>query len=177
MLTVLGVWGGPYLYDVHKLDAVQRGNVLLAMGVAQILGILAYGPMDRLLRSRKKVVLGGVAMSVTLLVLLAVVPRPPLALAVVLLAAFCFFCAFGTVIVAQGRALFPDRLAGRGVTTVNMAQCLGLAVLPALVGYIVEAFDNSDLAYRAAFGILALGLVTGASVYVRSRDSATALPA
>ena len=173
MLTVLGVWGGPYLYDVHGLDAVQRGNVLLAMGVAQILGILAYGPMDRLLRSRKKVVLGGAAISTALLALLALLPRPPLGLTVVLLTAFCFFCAFGTVIVAQGRTLFPDRLAGRGVTTVNMAQCLGLAVLPALVGYIVEAFGNSDLAYRAAFGVLGLGLVLGACVYVRSRDSAT----
>jgi predicted MFS family arabinose efflux permease len=174
MLTVLGVWGGPYLYDVYKLDAVQRGNVLLVMGVAQILGILAYGPMDRLLRSRKKAVFGGAALSTILLALLALLPRPPLALAVVLLSAFCFFCAFGTVIVAQGRALFPDRLAGRGVTTVNMAQCLGLTVLPALVGYIVEAFGNSDLGYRAAFGVLGLGLVLGASVYVRSRDSATA---
>jgi predicted MFS family arabinose efflux permease len=173
MLTVLGVWGGPYLYDVHGLDAMQRGNVLLAMGVAQILGILAYGPMDRLLRSRKKVVLGGAAISTALLALLALLPRPPLGLTVVLLTAFCFFCAFGTVIVAQGRTLFPDRLAGRGVTTVNMAQCLGLAVLPALVGYIVEAFGNSDLAYRAAFGVLGLGLVLGACVYVRSRDSAT----
>ena len=174
MLTVLGVWGGPYLYDVYKLDAVQRGNVLLVMGVAQILGILAYGPMDRLLRSRKKVVLGGAAISALLLALLALLPQPPLTLAVALLTAFCFFCAFGTVIVAQGRALFPDRLSGRGVTTVNMAQCLGLTVLPVLVGYIVEALGNSDLAYRAAFGILGLGLVLGAGVYVRSRDSATA---
>ena len=177
MLTVLGVWGGPYLYDVHKLDAVQRGNVLLAMGVAQIAGILAYGPMDRLLRSRKKAVLGGAAISLALLVLLALWPKPPLGVTVVLLTAFCFFCAFGTVIVAQGRALFPDRLAGRGVTTVNMAQCLGLAVLPALVGYIVEAFGNGDLAYRVAFGVLGMGLILGASVYVRSRDTATALPA
>ena len=177
MLTVLGVWGGPYLYDVYKLDAVERGNVLFAMGVAQILGILAYGPMDRLLRSRKKVVLGGAAISMALLALLALLPRPPLPLAVVLLTALCFFCAFGTVIVAQGRTLFPDRLAGRGVTTVNMAQCLGLTVLPTLVGYIVEAFGNSDVAYRIAFGALAMGLVLGASVYVRSRDSATALPA
>jgi predicted MFS family arabinose efflux permease len=174
MLTMLGVWGGPYLYDIYKLDAVQRGNVLLVMGVAQILGILAYGPMDRLLRSRKKVVLGGTAISALLLALLALLPRPPLALAIVLLTAFCFFCAFGTVIVAQGRALFPDRLAGRGVTTVNMAQCLGLTVLPVLVGYVVEALGNSDLAYRAAFGILGLGLVLGASAYIRSRDSATA---
>ncbi|HYX02640.1 MAG TPA: MFS transporter [Reyranella sp.] len=177
MLTVLGVWGGPYLYDVHRLDAVARGNVLSAMGVAQILGILAYGPMDRLLRSRKKVVLAGTAISAALLGVLSAIERPPLGVAVVLLTAICFFCAFGTVIVAQGRTLFPDHLAGRGVTTVNMAQCLGLTVLPALVGYIVEAFGNGDLAYRLAFGTLAAGLLLGASVYLRSRDSATALPA
>jgi len=177
MLTVLGVWGGPYLYDVYKLDGIERGNVLLAMGVAQILGILAYGPMDRLLRSRKRVVLGGAVISVALLAALALLPRPSLGVAVVLLTAFCFFCAFGTVIVAQGRTLFPDRLAGRGVTAVNMAQCLGLTVLPAGVGYIVEAFGNSDFAYRVAFGALAVGLVLGACVYERSRDSATASPA
>lgn len=177
MLTVLGVWGGPYLHDVFELDGLQRGNVLLVMGVAQILGILAYGPMDRLLRSRKKVVLGGAVISATTLAILAVLPRPSLAVAVVLLTAFCFFCAFGTVIVAQGRALFPDRLAGRGVTTVNMAQCLGLTVLPAGMGYIIEGFGNSEQAYRLAFAALAAGLMLGASLYLRSRDSSTASPA
>jgi len=174
MLTVLGVWGGPYLHDVHKLDGVARGNVLLAMGAAQILGILAYGPMDRVLRSRKRVVFGGAAISMMLLAILAALPNPPLWLAVSLLIAFCFFCAFGTVIVAQGRALFPDRLAGRGVTTVNMAQCAGLTALPAMVGYIVEAIGDADTAYRVSFGALAIGLVLGAAVYVRARDSATA---
>jgi predicted MFS family arabinose efflux permease len=171
MLTVLGVWGGPYLYDVHKLDGVERGNVLLAMGVAQILGILAYGPMDRVLRSRKKVVFGGAAISMALLAIMAVLANPPLWLAVVLLVAFCFFCAYGTVIVAQGRGLFPDRLAGRGVTTVNMAQCLGLAVLPAGMGYIVEGFGGGDIAYRWVFGTLAAGLALGSIAYVRARDS------
>ena len=83
------------------------------------------------------------------------IAQPPLWLAVALLVAFCFFCAYGTVIVAQGRGLFPDRLAGRGVTTVNMAQCLGLAVLPAGTGYIVEAFGSGDLAYRWVFATLA----------------------
>ena len=173
MLTVLGVWGGPYLYDVHKLDGVERGNVLLAMGVAQILGILAYGPMDRVLRSRKKVVFGGAAISMVLLAVMALLADPPLWLAVALLVGFCFFCAYGTVIVAQGRALFPDRLAGRGVTTVNMAQCLGLAVLPAGMGYIVEAFGAGDTAYRWVFGTLAAGLALGSIAYVRARDSAT----
>lgn len=171
MLTVLGVWGGPYLYDVHRLDGVARGNVLLAMGVAQILGILAYGPMDRVLRSRKKVVFGGAAISMALLAIMAALAHPPLWLAVALLVAFCFFCAYGTVIVAQGRGLFPDHLAGRGVTTVNMAQCLGLAVLPAAMGYIVEGFGGGDLAYRWVFGTLAAGVALGSIAYVRARDS------
>ena len=176
MLTVLGVWGGPYLHDVHKLDGVERGNVLLAMGAAQILGILAYGPMDRVLRSRKKVVFGGAAISMVLLAIMAALAHPPLWLAVVLLVAFCFFCAYGTVIVAQGRSLFPDRLAGRGVTTVNMAQCLGLAVLPAGTGYVVEAFGAGDTAYRWVFGTLAAGVALGSIAYVRARDSATGSP-
>ena len=171
MLTVLGVWGGPYLHDVHKLDGVERGNVLLAMGAAQILGILAYGPMDRVLRSRKKVVFGGAAISMVLLAIMAALAHPPLWLAVVLLVAFCFFCAYGTVIVAQGRSLFPDRLAGRGVTTVNMAQCLGLAVLPAAMGYIVEGFGGGDIAYRWVFGTLAAGVGLGSIAYARARDS------
>ena len=171
MLTVLGVWGGPYLYDVHRLDGVARGNVLLAMGVAQILGILAYGPMDRVLRSRKKVVFGGAAISMALLAIMAALALPPLWLAVALLVAFCFFCAYGTVIVAQGRGLFPDRLAGRGVTTVNMAQCLGLAVLPAAMGYIVEGFGGGDIAYRWVFGTLAAGVALGSIAYARARDS------
>jgi predicted MFS family arabinose efflux permease len=174
MLTVLGVWGGPYLFDVHHLDGVQRGNVLLAMGVAQTVGILCYGPMDRVLRSRKKAVILGSYLTAAVLLALALLAQPALPVAVALLVAVCFLCAFGTVIVAQGRTLFPDRLGGRAVTTVNMAQCLGLTVLPALTGYIVEAWGASDLAYRLVFGTLAAGLVVGSLGYFRSPDSASA---
>jgi len=141
------------------------------MGVAQTLGILSYGPMDRLLHSRKKVVFGGTLISMALLACLALLPHPPLWLATGLLMAFSFFCAFGTIVVAQGRALFPDRLAGRGVTTVNLAQCLGLTVLPAASGYVVEAFGASESGYRAIFAFLAIGLALGLIVYSRSRDS------
>ncbi len=173
MLTVLGIWGGPYLFDVYRLDGVARGNVLLAMGVAQTLGILAYGPMDRVLHSRKKVVIGGALISAFFLGALALIAHPPLWLAVVLLVSACFFCAFGTVIVAQGRTLFPDRLGGRAVTTVNLAQCLGLTVLPAITGYIVDAYGANDLAYRYVFATLAGGLLLGLIPYSRSPDNAS----
>jgi predicted MFS family arabinose efflux permease len=171
MLTVLGIWGGPYLFDVHHLDGTERGNVLLAMGIANTLGTLTYGPMDRVLHSRKKAVLLGTYLTAAVLLALAMLAEPPLPVAVGLLVAVSYLCAFGTVIVAQGRTLFPDRLGGRAVTTVNMAQCLGLTVLPVLTGYIVEAYGATDLAYRLVFGTLAAGLVLGSLAYFRSPDS------
>ena len=107
MLTVLGVWAGPYLHAVHGLDSIARGHVMLGMGLAQIVGILCYGPLDRLFGSRKKVVVLGVLATTLVLVGLAALSRPPLWVAVSLLVALTFFAAYGIIIVAQGRSLFP----------------------------------------------------------------------
>ena len=46
--TVQGLWGGPYLREVHGLSPIAAGNVLLAAVVAYQLGMLAFGPLDRL---------------------------------------------------------------------------------------------------------------------------------
>ena len=94
-----------------------------------------------------------------------------------LLMAIPFLSSYSIVIVAQGRALFPDRLAGRGVTTVNMAQVVGATVLPALTGYIVAGFVETagaaapEAAYRAVFATLAAGSFMGLMAYLRSKDS------
>ncbi len=175
MITVLGLWAGPYLHDVHGMDAITRGNVLLAMGLAQLVGILAYGPLDRIFNSRKRVVLAGAVGSVVILGTLAALSRPPAWLAVVLLVLFCLVTAYGVVIVAHGRSLFPDELAGRGVTTVNLAQVVGCAGLPILTGAIIAAFPASgggspELAYRVTFGVIAAGLAAGLAVYAGARD-------
>jgi predicted MFS family arabinose efflux permease len=178
MVTVLGVWGGPYLHDVHELDGVARGNVLFAMGIAQIVGLLAFGPLDRVFGTRKKIAIAGAGLSVMTYGALAVLSRPPLELTVALLMAIPFLSSYSIVIVAQGRALFPDRLAGRGVTTVNMAQLVGATVLPALAGIIVGGIAGPavgavvpESAYRAVFGMLAAGSFAGLMVYLRSKDS------
>jgi predicted MFS family arabinose efflux permease len=176
MLTVLGVWAGPYLYAVHGLDSMARGHVMLGMGLAQIIGILCYGPLDRVFGSRKTVVVMGVVLTTSVLVVLAALSHPPLWLAVSLLVALTFFAAYGIVIVAQGRSLFPAHLAGRGVTTVNMAQVFGCMVLPAASGYVVAGFAAPDgttpeVAFRAVFGLLAVCNLVGLAVYLRSPDS------
>jgi MFS family permease len=145
------------------------------MGLAQVVGILAYGPLDRVFNTRKRVVMAGTAGSIVLLGLLAALPSPPTWLAVLLLVAFCLVTAYGIVIVAHGRSLFPDELAGRGVTTVNLAQVVGAAGLPILTGALVGAFPAAagvapEIAYRAVWAFIAIALAGGLVVYAGARD-------
>ena len=107
-------------------------------------------------------------------------PRLPLWLATALLVSLPLLSSYAIVTVSQGRALFPERLAGRGVTTVNMAQVLGASVLPALAGYIVGSFIGPgegpgapapEEAYRSVFGMLGAGSCIGLAFYLRSKDS------
>lgn len=180
LLTVQGLWAGAYLHDVHGMDSVTRGNVLLLMAGATVCGVLGYGPMDRRFNTRKGVVATGALATASILATLALVPNPPAWFAAGLLVLLGLVGHYGVVIVAHGRSLFPDRLVGRGVTTVNVAQSIGCAALPMLTGAVVGAFPTAggaaggaapEAAYRAAFGTLAVILLTGLLIYSRARDS------
>jgi len=54
-----GLWAGPYLSDVFGLNTSQIGQATLVMGLAMIAGTLIYGPMDRILGTRKWIVFTG----------------------------------------------------------------------------------------------------------------------
>ena len=147
------------------------------MATAQLLGIIAFGPLDRIFDTRKWIIVPGGICTVGLLGALALVPGLPLAAAVTLLIVFTGVTSYAVVIVAHGRSLFPDHLLGRGVTTVNIAQMVGLTLLPLVTGPIVGAFPaasavSPEIAYRAAFGAIALLLAAGLAVYaVKAKDA------
>jgi MFS family permease len=175
MATVLSVWAGKYLADVHGLDAVARGNVLLAMSVFQVAGTLAYGPLDRIFNTRKWVIVAGAGLSLCTLGALSLGSGLGLWPTALLLCLHCAVTAYGIVIVTHGRSLFPAHLAGRGVTTVNIAQVGGSAGLPWLTGLVIGLFPvtasgYAEEAYRAAFGTIALAVIAGLLVYLTARD-------
>lgn len=169
MATVLAVWAGPFLADRYGLSPEGRGWVLLAMGLALPLGLLAVGPLERRLNTRKWLVAGLAAAVTLVLATLALWPDPPLWAAVGLLVLLGLLNCFPVVVVAHGRSLFPDPLVGRGATTVNLAQTLGLAALPALTGAIVVAAPPEH-AYRLVFGTLAAALACGLAGYLTGAD-------
>ena len=176
MATILTLWAGPYLADIHGLDGVGRGNVLLATGVAMILGTLLYGPLDRLLDTRKGIAMAGASSTAVVLMALALIAAPPLWLAVILLTLLGFFGTYSIMIMAHGRASFPEHLVGRAVTMVNFVNFTGVAVMQVLTGFIVGALTRAgdappEIAYRAVFGFLAATVITALIYYWRIGDS------
>jgi predicted MFS family arabinose efflux permease len=164
--TVIGLWAGPYLADVHGLDAKARGRALAAMGLAMPIGLLLVGPLEKHFFPRAALVTAGAALSALMLIGLALWPTPPLPVALGLLVGLIFFSSYPVLLVTEARGLFPDHLVGRGATTVNMAQLVGSALLPLLVGIVIGFFPieeavRPEAAYRAGFAVLAGSLLLG----------------
>ncbi|MFM9940061.1 MAG: MFS transporter [Hyphomicrobiaceae bacterium] len=176
LATMMGLWAGPYLHDVHGLDPVARGNVLIAMAVAQTVGVLATGPLDRVFNTRKWVAAGGALLTIATLLALAATPRPATPLAIGLLVVLCAVSAYGVVVVSHGRTFYPEHLAGRGATTFNFAQVMGCALVPIATGYIpgffpITASGYAPEAYQWIFAGIAAALGSGLIVYLTSTDA------
>jgi MFS family permease len=174
--SVMLVWASPYLHDVHGLDTLDRGRVLLGMAVVQTLAGLVIGPLDRVFNTRKWVAVANAAVALGTLVALAVVPNLSLTAAVGLLLLLSSVSAYGSVLLSHIRSHFPDHLAGRGATTGNMAQLIGAALLPIITGFIPPLFPHAGpgyslLAYRWIFATLAIALAVGLAVYLTAKDS------
>lgn len=174
--TVQGLWGGPFLREVHGLSIVESGNVLLAAVIAYQIGMLIIGPLDRVLDTRKGIAIAGTLVIAGMLALLALVERPPLWLAIGAIVGIGFVSASSTMVMAHGRAIFPDRLIGRGVAVLNTSVMLGVACMQTLSGMILGAFPalaggaRSELAYRGLFGFMCVLLLLAVCVYGRVSD-------
>ncbi len=175
LATMMGLWVGPYLHDVHGLSPTARGNVLAAMAVAQFVGVLIVGPLDRVFDTRKRVASVGAAATIAVLFALASAPQPAVELAIGLLILLSAVSAYGVVVVSHGRSFYPEALAGRGTTTFNMAQLIGCAGMPMATGLIPGYFavterGYSPVAYQWIFASIGAALAAGLAVYLTSRD-------
>jgi predicted MFS family arabinose efflux permease len=174
--TLQGLWGGPFLREVHGMSPIEAGNVLLAAVVAYQFGMLGFGPLDRLLDTRKWIAMGGTLVIISFLATLALASHPPVWVPIGAILGIGFFSASSTMVLTHGRGIIPDRLIGRGVSTLNAAVMLGVACMQTLSGIIVGAFEpladgaRTETAYRALFGVLTVVLLVAVIIYSRSKD-------
>jgi len=172
---VVGLWGGPYLTHVYGYGLKERGELLFVAALAQILGSLAWGPMDRVFGSHRLPVLLGGGSSGLALALLAFVDTLATPLLIVWFAVFGFVCAYTPVLVAHGKSLFPPHLVGRGMTVLNVGTIGGVFVAQTLSGIVIELFPAQGgvyplAAYQAVFGLQAAFMLVACAVYATARD-------
>ncbi|MCB1348968.1 MAG: MFS transporter [Paracoccaceae bacterium] len=168
-----GAWTGPFLRDVYGLDAGGIGMVTLAMGLAMILGNLTYGPLDRILGTRKWAILGGNVLAASAIFTLWAFPTSGVVAVTLLVAATGFFGAAFPLIMAHARAWFPPHLTGRGVTFMNLLGISGVGLFQFTSSWVYEGAKVAGdpvAGYRAVFLFFAVPLVLGGLVYLFSRD-------
>jgi predicted MFS family arabinose efflux permease len=174
--TVQGLWGGPFLREVHGLSRIESGNVLLVAVIAYQVGMLVFGPLDRVFDTRKWIAVAGTSAIAAILGTLALWGQAPLWLAIGAIVAIGFLSASSTMVMTHGRGIFPDRLIGRGMATMNTSVMLGVACMQTLSGVILGAFEpladgaRSETAYRSLFGFMCLVLLVALTVYGRAAD-------
>lgn len=161
ILTVRGLWGGPYLHDVFHLSPVEVGNILLGMTIGMIAGPPCYGHVSRIMGGRARpLILFSVFISTVLLICQALFGASHVWLAAVLMMAHGFLGSCATLNYAASRAAVPPHLVGRALTTVNLATFGGLFVLQGLAGIIIGQYpaDAAMAGYQWMFAFLGIGL-------------------
>jgi len=159
-----GLWVGPYFAQAFALDTAGIGRMTLVMGLAMVAGNFAYGPLDRLLGTRKWLVLGGNLAAAACLLALWAGPGSAWG-AAALLAGVGLFGASFPMLVAHGRAFFPPHLVGRGVTLLNLCSIGGVGVAQS-----VSAPVQAATGFAGLFLFFALALVAGCAIYLLAAD-------
>jgi sugar phosphate permease len=168
-LTVLGLWGVPYMVQTYGLSVTAASTYTFAGSVGLLLGPPVIGRLsDRFERRTEVMVVGGVVYTAAFGVLAMGAP-PRSAVAVVFFTAGSLGGAF-----ALGYAVVKEQhsAAASGVATgtVNAIGFSGAAVFPVAMGLILDAYWTgetvagarvyTEFGYQVAFGLATLaGLV------------------
>ena len=172
VLAERGLWAGPYFSSVFGLEPVARGHALLVMAAAMSAGAMAYGPLDRLLGTRKWVVFGGVSATALCFAALAL-PGLSLSAAVTIMGLLGGLGMTYGVLMAHGRSFVPDHLLGRGITLLNVLFIGGAGVLQPLSGALMKQMAEAPPAQaHATLHLIFAGLlVASLVVYAFAKDN------
>jgi sugar phosphate permease len=169
VMTSGGRWAGPYVAQVQHLSHTEASVALLLLVIALHVGTYGYGVLDRIAKSRRRVVLTGVAIEVVCLGVLAVWPTAPLPVAGALL--FVFSCAapLFVILAAHARRFVPQRRAGRAITCISLMGLTGVFVLQTGTGAVIDMVAATggapETGFRLVFATVIAVLVVTAGVY------------
>jgi len=177
-VAIQGLWAGPYLMDALGYSPIQAGNILLMMSLGGIIGGPLGGRLsDRVLRSRKKVVIWGMcAYGMGIFFLTGSTSITSDVFYYVLFLCLGCFMSFGMVVFSHIKELFDTRMAATAMTAINFFTMMGAAVFTQGMGTVIEIFPKvggiyPPRAYHIAFLSCLLGVALAVAFYGFSKDT------
>ncbi|MFT5001352.1 MAG: MFS family permease [Paracoccaceae bacterium] len=169
-----GLWAGPYFKDIFGLDAQGIGQATLMMATAMALGAFSYGPMERLIGSKKWVILGGNLAGAALCLLLWAFPETTWLTSAIIFTAIGFFGASFPAMMAHGQLFLPKHLTGRGITMLNLFAIGGVALMQFVTSAMAKSVSLEYAAtadfYSGLFLLFGLSLFAGCVIYAFSSE-------
>jgi sugar phosphate permease len=168
-VAIQGLWGGPYLMDVLEYSPIRAGNILMMMSLGAI--IIGGNLSDKVFRSRKKVVIAGMAAyAVTIFFLIGWTRITYEGFYYGIFFFLGFFMSIGMVLFSHIKELYDIRMSATAMTAINFFSMMGSAVYMHFMGKIIEVFPKvggiyPPRAYHIAFLSCFLGVAITLAFY------------
>jgi len=172
-----GLWGGPYLMEVLHLSREATGNMLMFTSLGFISGSMVSDTIARrFFKSYKRTLLAG--QLVLLLFMTAFLGWAELLPKPLLMAVFFVIglaVSSGVMIYPIIRSMFPVRIVGTALTSLNFFVLMGAASTQQIMGLIVGSFGrsaagSSPVAFHTAFLLPIVCLVFAIVLFLGARD-------
>jgi sugar phosphate permease len=182
ILTVIGLWGVPYLVAVYDVDVTTASYFTLLGSVGILLGGPTVGWISDRIGRRLLPMVVGFGVFVTVLAVIPLFGSPPL----FVIAFIYFFIGSGIGVALLPMPVikerYPPEASGVATAVVNGAGFFGGTILPTLMGLVVDRYRTGDVVagtavytefgYQVAFAVttVAVGLAFCSSVWLYVRD-------
>ncbi|HDZ89704.1 MAG: MFS transporter [Deltaproteobacteria bacterium] len=171
------LWAGPYLMEAMGQGVMNAGHLILLMNVGSISGGPVWGVLsDRVFKTRKWVISGGLLILVIILLLLADLSRETGFLILALLFfSFGFFRSSGLLMYVQIKESMPLDMAGTAMTGINFFTMIGPALFLQGLGIFMQSLyplsSRGGQAFTASFLVCALCFLMVALFYLFTRET------
>ena len=164
-LTLIGLWGIPYVVQVYDVSVTVASGITLLGGVGMVVGPPVLGRLSDALDSRTEFIIGGTALYAVALGLLAAVGDPPIFVVAVVF--FLIGALMGAFVLTYPmvRTQYDDRASGIAFGMINGMSFFGAATFPSLLGWALDVYWTGEYVdgtrvytmtgYRIAFAISA----------------------
>lgn len=149
-LTFQGLWAVPYLMDVHGLNRVQAGGLLMLLPLGLIVGAPLFGFLaDRLPFGRKSILMAAIGAALACWGVFLLTRGKPPAILVGPLFLVSGACSGGalSLYMTINKELFPPWLTGTAMGLMNPAAFLATALFQPFSGFLMDAVGRTGTTY------------------------------